>query len=87
MFIDFQTLKETSHTEPMASYHLSFINVSDSTNKKILVTLSPPDEQIMNKIIIKIHFESFTGKGSVEEVQILPPDKACIAFKNPSSNV
>ena len=77
-------LKERGRNHPLENYQLSFYNVSDSMNRKALVTFDNPSEQ-MNEHLIKLHFESFTAKGSVEEVQFLPHDKACVIFKDPQS--
>lgn len=85
MVTDFQVLKEKSHSKPFETYRLSFC-VLDST-KKIILTFGSQKEPMLNEYSLRLHFESFTGKGSVEKVELLPPNKANVIFKDPRSKL
>ena len=83
---DFQVLKQKSQAKPLeGGYQLSLYNMSTANNRKILVTIPDQNEELLNTLTIKFHFQYFTGMGSIEDVQLLPPNKAILTFKDPQS--
>lgn len=56
---------------------MSFYKLDSS--KTLLVTFEGPLPQ---KYTVQLHFESFTGKKSVDNVELSPPKKAYVTFKN-----
>lgn len=84
-YLDFQKFKETGHAKPLNGlYRLSFC-LLDST-RQVLVTFGV-NEPILSEYMLKLHFESITGKKSVENVTLSPPNKACITFKESKSKL
>ena len=61
--------------------------MSTANNCKILVTIPDQNEELLNALTIKFHFEYFTGMGSIEKVQLLPPNKAVVTFKDPQGKI
>lgn len=80
--IDFQMLKEKGNVQCLETYRLSFYSL-DST-RRIILTLSEA-VTTQPEHFLKLHFESFTGKESVENVELLQHNKAVVIFKDPQS--
>ena len=76
--IDIQILEQKAAKEfPMLQF--TFTDVQDS--KTLIV------EDVSGTIqlgYLRLHFETTTGKGSVENVEKLPPNRALITFQSPS---
>ena len=76
--IDIQVLEQKAAKEfPMLKF--TFTDIQDS--KTLIV------EDVSGTIqlgYLKLHFETTTGKGSVENVEKLPPNRALITFQTPS---
>lgn len=82
IYAAFQTLKEKSSSNTLDGFLLSFYSLDSS--KKLLVTFEEP---LPSSYTIKLHFESFTGRGSVDSngVHLSPPKKAYVTFKDSQS--
>ena len=80
-FVDFQKLKEMGRSRPLEGYVLSFCLLSAA--RTLRVTFG--SEAMPSSYMLKLHFESFTGKKSVEKVNLAPPNEAFVTFKHSSS--
>lgn len=83
---DFDRLKEAGCSKPLDGHSLSF-RLLDST-RKLRVTFGSSrahGEPIPSSYVLTLHFEYFTGKGSIEKVDFAPPNKAYVTFKHPRS--
>ena len=81
LFVDFQKLKEMGRSKPLDGYVLSFCLLSAA--RTLRVTFG--SEAVPPSYMLKLHFESFTGRGSVEKVDLAPPNEAFVTFKHSSS--
>ena len=78
---DFQELNRKSCAKPLEACQLCFYSL-DSTSTILLTT---DNEQILNRYLLKLHFEKFSV--AVQEVKILLPNRAYIYFNTPESKL
>lgn len=77
--IDIEVLKERSRKMPPGTFNFVFCKVSSTR----IILVANLNDSIAERYL-KLHFENYTGKNSVQNVKMLHSSRALVTFVNPN---